>query len=267
MPLFAFTLPHDLREELLNGVKWTFVSFMFVSFICVAVYTAKQVRTGRIFSKESEPLPLGMTALSGWIFIASVVGLIYLQSPLYAIVVLVGTAGVLAENRRTAVRQFGLDRVTPIRAFAWGLLIFGMVIMVENPLTAATSWALDMLSVPHPDQQSVDTFRQYNQTSVILFFLFQAVFFFPVIEEIFFRGFLLSFLKNYTSTWMAIVLSGGVFAFAHLNIGVAIPLWFLGIVLGVAYEHTGSLLVPISIHACFNLAEGLSLLLDKGNSS
>jgi membrane protease YdiL (CAAX protease family) len=62
------------------------------------------------------------------------------------------------------------------------------------------------------------------------------------------------------------VLSAGIFAFAHLNIGAAIPLWFFGIVLGMAYEHTGSLLVPISIHSCFNLATGLSLLLEKGNS-
>jgi len=66
---------------------------------------------------------------------------------------------------------------------------------------------------------------------------------------------------------LAIVLSAGVFAFAHLNLGAALPLWFLGIVLGVAYEHTGCLIVPMSVHACFNLATGLSVLLDKGNSS
>jgi len=121
--------------------------------------------------------------------------------------------------------------------------------------------------VPHPEQQSVETFRQYNVSSTIFWFLLQAVLLFPVIEEIFFRGFLLTFLKNYTSTWLAIILSGGIFAFAHLNLGAAPPLWFLGIVLGVAYEHTGSLIVPISVHACFNLATGLSLLMDKGNPS
>jgi membrane protease YdiL (CAAX protease family) len=88
-----------------------------------------------------------------------------------------------------------------------------------------------------------------------------------MIEELFFRGYFLTFLKNYTSTWLAIILSGGVFAFAHLNLGAVLPLWFLGVVLGVAYQHTGSLLVPMGIHACFNLATGLSLLMDKGNSS
>jgi membrane protease YdiL (CAAX protease family) len=100
---------------------------------------------------------------------------------------------------------------------------------------------------------------------MILFFMAQAVLIQPMIEELFFRGFLLTFLKEYTSTWLALVLSSGVFAFAHLNLGVALPLWFLGIVLGMAYEQSGSLLLPVSIHGCFNLVSALSLLLEKGN--
>ena len=269
MPQFALMLAPDARKELLTAGDGIFIFFMLVSFFCVAFYTAKQIRAGRLFSKEAEPLPLGMTALSGWIFIISVVGLIYVQSPLYAIVVLVGTAGVLAENKRTSLRQFGLDRVLPGKALTWGLLIFGAVMLVEYPLTDVWNQTLSnpWFPVSHPEQQSVQTFRQYNHVSIIVFFLVQAVLFFPVIEELFFRGFLLSFLKNYTSTWLAIILSGGVFAFDHINLGAAIPLWFLGIVLGVAYEHTGSLLVPVCVHACFNLATGLSLLMDKGSSS
>jgi len=267
MTLFALTLSHEMRADLLSLVKGLFIFFVLVSFICVAGYTAKQLRAGRLFMRENAPLPLGMPALSGWFFIISVVGLIYLQSPLYAIIVLVGLAGVLAENKRTAQTQFGLDRLKPSKALTWGLLVFGAVMLVETPLTEASAWVLDALQVPHPEQQSVETFRQYSQASTIWLFMLQAVFVFPVIEELFFRGFLLTFLKNYTSTWMAIILGAGVFAFAHLNLGVALPLWFLGIVLGVAYEHTGSLIVPIGIHACFNLATGLSLLMDKGNSS
>jgi membrane protease YdiL (CAAX protease family) len=267
MTVFALTLSHAVRAELLGFVQGLFILFVFVSFICVAGYTAKQIRTGRLITSENAPLPLVMQPVSGWFFVISVVGLIYLQSVLYAIIVLVGTAGVLAENRRTAKRQFGLDRLKPSKALTWGLLVFGAVMLIETPLTEASAWVLDALQMPHPEQQSVETFRQYNQSSTIFFFMLQAVFLFPVIEELFFRGFLLTFLKNYTSTWPAIILSAGVFAFAHLNLGAVLPLWFLGIVLGVAYEHTGCLLVPIVIHACFNLATGLSLLMDKGNPS
>jgi len=267
MTLFALTLSHEVRAELLSFVQGLFILFVLVSFICVAAYAAKQIRARSLFTSENAPLPLVMQSRPGWVFVVSVVGLIYLQSPLYAIVVLVGTAGALAENRRTASAQFGFDRVKPVKALTWGLLVFGAVMLVETPLTQVSAWGLDMLQMPHPEQQSIETFRQYNRSSTIAWFLFQAVFLFPVIEELFFRGFLLTFLKNYTSTWLAIVLSAGVFAFAHLNLGAALPLWFLGIVLGVAYEHTGSLVVPMCVHACFNLATALSLLLDKGNPS
>jgi membrane protease YdiL (CAAX protease family) len=267
MTLFAFTLSPDVRLELLTTVEATFILFVLVSFVCVSGYTAKQLRKGRFFPRESAPLPLAIQPVPGWVFVACVVGLIYLQSALYAIVVMIGIAGAVVECGTTVRTQFGFDRVPIIRALSWSLFIFGAVMLVETPLMEASAWALDALHISHPEQQSVETFRQYSQASAIIKFLIEAVLVFPVIEELFFRGFLLTFLKRYTSTGLAIVLSGGVFAFAHLNLGAVVPLWFLGIVLGVAYQHTGSLLVPMGIHACFNLATGLSLLLDKGNPS
>jgi len=267
MTLFALMLSSEVRANLQSFVQGLFILFVLVSFICVAFYTAKQIRTGRLFPPENAPLPLVMKPMAGWIFVVSVVGLIYLQSALYAIVVLLGVASSLVENQRSVRTQFGFDRMKLSKALVWGMLVFGAIMLVETPLTEASARVLDALQMPHPEQQSVETFRQYNVSSTIFWFLLQAVLLFPVIEEIFFRGFLLTFLKNYTSTWLAIILSGGIFAFAHLNLGAAPPLWFLGIVLGVAYEHTGSLIVPISVHACFNLATGLSLLMDKGNPS
>jgi membrane protease YdiL (CAAX protease family) len=267
MSLFALTLSHETRAELLSFVQGLFILFVLVGFVCVASYTARQIRLGRLFTTESAPPPVVVQPTSGWFLIASVVGLIYLQSILYVIVVLVGIVGVLAESGRTFRTQFGIDRMKPVQAVTSGLLVFGAVMLVETPLMQVSTWILDTLRMPHPEQQSVETFRQYNQSYTILWFLLQAVFLFPIIEELFFRGYLLTFLKNYTSPGLAIVLSAGVFAFAHLNLGAALPLWFLGIVLGVAYEHTGSLVVPMVIHACFNLATGLSLLIDKGNPS
>jgi len=265
--LFALTLSPALRADLLGFVQGFFILFVLVSFLCVGGYAARQIRAGRLFTSENAPLSLIMQPAAGWFFVGSVVGMIYLQSAVYAILVLVGIAGALAENRRTARTQFGLDRLAPSKALTWSLLVFGAVMLVETPLTQASAWVLDALQMPHPEQQQVETFRQYKQSWTILWFMLQAVFLFPIIEELFFRGFLLTFLKNYTSIWPAIILSAGVFAFAHLNLGAVLPLWVLGIILGVAYEHTGSLLVPVGIHACFNLATGLSLLMDKGSPS
>ncbi len=268
MSIFALTLAPETRAVLYTIVKVVFIGFIGVSFINVALYAAAQIRAGRLFSRETAPLPLVMQpAATGWLFALCVLGLIWMQSILFPIMVMFGVGVAVLQNQRPLEMQFGFDRLRLSKALTVALMVFGAVVLIETPLTEASGWVLDYFHVPHPDQISVQTFRQYNEVSVIISFLVQAVLFNPIIEEFFFRGFLMTFLKNYTSTMMAIVLSAGVFAVAHLNIGAAIPLWFFGIVLGIAYEHTGSLVVPIGIHACFNLATGLSLLIEKGNPS
>ena len=264
---FALTLSPDLRRDLLGVVKGTFLAFVAISFVIVAGYTAWQISRRRLLAPEFAPVPLIFRpALSGWLLIVCVLGLIYLQSPYFPLVVLAGTAAVVVQNRRTAEIQYGFNRLPIIRAQAYALLVFGAVMLVEDPLTNVSDSLFDFFRVPHPDQDSVEMFRQFSGVTDILGFMFLAVVISPIIEELFFRGFLLTFLKNYTTPLLAIVLSSGVFAFAHLNLGVVIPLWFLGIVLGLAYEHTGSLLVPMTIHGCFNLATALAVLLDKGNT-
>jgi membrane protease YdiL (CAAX protease family) len=202
----------------------------------------------------------------GWLFALNILTLLLMQSPLYMVLVVAGLVVLLFECGRTARQQFGLARLTASQLVRWSLLICGAVIVVVSPLMGLLNFVLNAVHLSHPEQQSVETFRQFTRPSQIFDFMIQAVVIAPMIEELFFRGFLLTFLKNYTSAWTAMVLSAGVFAVAHVNLGSMLPLWVLGIVLAVAYEHTGSLLLPMGIHACFNLATGLSLLMDKGNS-
>lgn len=268
MSMFAFTLSPETSRVLYSIVKLLFIFFIVGSFICVASYAAIRVRARQFFTRETAPLSLTMQpAPAGWLFACCVLGLIYLQSILFPLVIMMGVISVVVQNQRTLDVQFGFDRLSVSKAITVALLVCGAVVLVETPIYDLSTEFLDCLRVPHPDQESVQTFRQLSNVNSIAWFLVLAVIFNPLIEELFFRGFLLTYLKNYTSTTMAIILSSGIFAFAHLNIGVAIPLWFLGIVLAIAYEHTGSLLVPIVAHGCFNLATGLALLLDKANPS
>lgn len=266
MPLFALTLSPGLRHGLLSGVEATFIIFVVLSFVVVAAYTARQIARERLFAPEFSPVPVVFhPPLSGWVLIGCTLGLVILQSLYYPLVIMIGTGAVLLQNRRTVEIQFGFNRLPLIRAQAYALLVFGAVMLVESPLSSVSDWLFDILHLPHPEQESVENFRQLNEPWQILSFIFQAVVFSPIIEELFFRGFLLTFLKNYTNTTLAVVLSAGVFACAHVSLGAFLPLWFLGIVLGAAYEHTGSLLVSMTIHGCFNLATALNLLLDKGS--
>ncbi len=77
----------------------------------------------------------------------------------------------------------------------------------------------------------------------------------PLAEEFFFRGFVQTFLVTALgSPTKAIFVTAGVFASIHFPQPQAVPaLFLLAVLLGYAYEKTGSIMVPVIIHACFNL--------------
>lgn len=76
-----------------------------------------------------------------------------------------------------------------------------------------------------------------------------------------FRGFLLPSLTRYLPVWGAIVLSGVIFAVAHLSLAEIIPLATLGIILGIVYTRSRSLLASITVHSLWNSGTLFSLFL------
>ncbi len=85
----------------------------------------------------------------------------------------------------------------------------------------------------------------------------------PVCEEIVFRGYIYGATKRFTDRFFACLFSSLLFAVAHYNINALLPLLFLAILLTVAYELTGSLWAPISIHALFNATTLINLEMSK----
>lgn len=81
----------------------------------------------------------------------------------------------------------------------------------------------------------------------------------PIFEEIMFRGFLLPSLTRYVSVTNAIILSGFIFAIAHLSLSEVLPLMTLGIILGIVYTRSRNLLSSILLHSLWNSGTLLSL--------
>lgn len=86
----------------------------------------------------------------------------------------------------------------------------------------------------------------------------------PIIEEIIFRGMLLSILRRSMSAWPAALVSAGVFAGVHLfdrdAIAVVPGLFILGVVLARVTLKRGDLSLAIAIHSGINLLAAVSLL-------
>lgn len=82
----------------------------------------------------------------------------------------------------------------------------------------------------------------------------------PIAEEVFFRGMLQSALHHYVaSRWSVVLLTSFAFTILHSPYQALPTLFVLSVVLGVAYERSGALVVPVGVHLLFN---GNTLLWD-----
>ncbi|MDP3014049.1 MAG: type II CAAX endopeptidase family protein [Candidatus Subteraquimicrobiales bacterium] len=75
----------------------------------------------------------------------------------------------------------------------------------------------------------------------------------PVVEELFFRGFMYQAIKKQMGTSKAILFSSAIFALFHPQAWLLIPMMIMGIILAWLYEKFGSLGPPIILHALNNL--------------
>ncbi|CAI7891950.1 unnamed protein product [Closterium sp. NIES-53] len=82
----------------------------------------------------------------------------------------------------------------------------------------------------------------------------------PVWEEVVFRGFLLPSLTRYFPLWASVVVSAMVFALAHFSLQRMLPLFFLGLVIGVVFVRSRNLLASILLHSLWNGFVFLELL-------
>lgn len=83
----------------------------------------------------------------------------------------------------------------------------------------------------------------------------------PIFEEIMFRGFLLPSLTRYVPVWSAVIISGFIFAIAHLSLSEVLPLATLGIILGFVYTRSRNLFAPMLLHSLWNSGTLLSLFI------
>lgn len=131
-----------------------------------------------------------------------------------------------------------------------GMLIVGYGIIIIHNL---------VLTILGIDPQGKEIFNIFNSIDSPVWLFLAAVIVAPVVEEIFFRGFLFQgFRKRYG--WMpALLLSSFIFAAAHLDLASLIPTFILGIILTYVYHRSNSLWPGIIIHFFINATSTLAV--------
>lgn len=169
--------------------------------------------------------------------------------------------GFLQIRGRDLPKTFGLARLSPLRALwsAFGFLCAALPLIYVAGLAS-------MLSRQTTDQpQEIVTFfvervRESDFSAVFETLLFGTVLA-PIAEEVIFRGYLYGAFKRFAGPGFALALNAGLFAAIHLNAASFAGLFVLACCLIIAYEATGSLLVPVFMHSMFNLGNLLLLFL------
>jgi membrane protease YdiL (CAAX protease family) len=157
-------------------------------------------------------------------------------------------------------RDLGL-RFRPVDL--WGLL-GGVGLQIGVALLVAP--LLRIIDPDPPRQSIVETAEQMSGVGARLLFIGLVVVVAPLIEEIVFRGMLLSRLRRAMGPWAAIAVSAAAFAALHPlldpdAIFAAPGLFLIGLVLGWAALRTGDIGLAIMLHAGVNLTGVLLILL------
>ena len=156
-------------------------------------------------------------------------------------------------GRRSANEIFGLTRIGLSRWLLWsacGLAVAGGLVMLLHQVLMKY-WLLPTFG-EMAVQEAVETLLLVNDPAVKTLLIMNACLVAPFAEEILFRGYLYAAVKRYTGPIFSTVIVSLLFAVVHLNIPALWPLWLFGILLTLSYELSGSLWVPIGIHALFN---------------
>lgn len=211
---------------------WAFIGFMIAQAICLALILLLKWLGVPVDS-------IGETVFStiANIFVYGLTLVIIIGLPLWV------------KKIKTPLNVLGLDRALKGLDFAW--LAGGAVTYLIGTMVLT---GLMMYFFPSIDyDQAQDTgFKVLGGGWEFALAFISLVVIAPVSEEIIFRGYLFGKLRQYSPTWVAVLITAGLFALAHGQINVGIDTFALGTVLCLLRIYSGSLWAPIMLHALKN---------------
>lgn len=205
---------------------------------------------------------LGLSEGSGWTSVLAALGfqgLLVVVLPLFFL------------YRRSAGRPLPGSGCTPAAPLTDRILLGAAVFCIALPFVASTSfastYAMQLLGLDPRPQELAGYFNNGTPPPLLLALTLISVLVVPLSEELLFRAGLFRISSRYLPHWAALLVSALAFAALHNSMVHFIPLTVLGVIFALAYEKTGSLIVPVVAHALFNLNSIVGLLAGLGASS
>lgn len=167
-----------------------------------------------------------------------------------AVVLIIYFSSVL---HREKLEKLGINFRNFARNVFYGVVGYIALIPVLIGILIIIAVAINMLKYVPEKQPVVELFLKEKDATFLAYTSLFAAIVGPVIEELFFRGFMYGALKKYVGVFWSMLLTAAIFAALHTHIVGFFPIMALGILLAYLYEKTGTLVSSITVHITHNL--------------
>ncbi len=134
-------------------------------------------------------------------------------------------------------------------------LLFGIALFVASSLV---EFVLSLFGIQQTRNVIFESVRRASPREFGLILLAGAVIA-PIVEEIYFRGYVFRAYLDHKGPALAFLFSAGLFAVVHTDLPAFLPIFAMGLLLSYFYHRTGSIVPSIVAHA-FNNAAAFTLL-------
>lgn len=228
--------------------------YIYVSLLRQIANRGPEIVTDRRFGLPEGIVALAMASVFAWASLGSPEVTIIktrqiIFGELISLVLIGGLVLFLKLRQFNLTKLGGLTRLSFRRAFATGFIL----LLFAYPLIALADWATaHVLGSGSKRQGIIESFSASSSMEERVLIIVLAVVIAPITEEFVFRFFLYGVLRRYAGRAAALTMSALFFAAVHAHLPAFAPLFVLAACFTVAYEWSGSLLVPMTMHALFN---------------
>lgn len=230
-------LPHDMPKVMLIGFM---VGFFLQQLLGVLIYTGQWM----------EVLPPGLVILFSILLFQGLLAWVFYQH--------------LHRRGLDPLRVMGMENQLNLHDFIFGLVTYCMSLPWVILATFFTKALFDHFDWNLEQQPMVEQLGQVEgwMNWVSLFLL--VGFIGPLLEEVVFRGFVFTWLRQRIGMVAGLLVQAFIFAVIHSHAASLFPLFCLAILLGLTYVYTRRMMACVWAHAIFNTMTLLYTALSAG---
>jgi hypothetical protein len=162
------------------------------------------------------------------------------------------------------IQSLGLQFRSFFKSMFLGLAGYVAIIPVLVAAVFISSGLASYFKLKPEARPILEAFLVQDGQFLLVYLMLIVCFVGPVIEEVFFRGFVYTALRKRLSSFLSITISAFFFSWLHMTLFGFLPILILGILLAYLYEKNGTLIPSIIVHIVHNSAVVIFLLIIRG---